>query len=150
MNDIVVRTTLKFIYAAYVGEVLLMIAIAVAQYTWLERAPWWTPLAVVLLILWTATRHMRRLTAKLTITVDKLRYETGMLSRSTRTIQLAKVQDVRVDQSVGQRIFGVGSLSIETAGESSRLTVHDIDRPQQIADEIMNRSEHALSAKQGL
>lgn len=146
----VVRPTLKFIYAAYVGEVLLGIAIAVAQYTWLEQAPWWTPLAVLILIAWTAMRHLRRLTVKLTITADKLRYETGMMSRSTRTIQLAKVQDVRVDQSLGQRILGVGSLSIETAGESSRLTVHDIDRPQQIADEIMNRSEHALPAKQGL
>ena len=53
-----------------------------------------------------------------------------MTSKTTRNIQISKIQDVRVDQSVSQRIFNVGDLSIETAGESSRLTVHNVDNPQ--------------------
>ncbi len=60
---------------------------------------------------------------KLTIAGDKLRYETGLASKSMRIIQLPKVQDVRVLQSFWQRIFGVGDISIETAGENSRLVV---------------------------
>ena len=63
----------------------------------------------------------------------------GVASRSTRNIQLSKIQDVRVDQGVGQRLFGVGNLAIETAGESSRLTLFNVDKPQELADEIMNR-----------
>ena len=42
-----------------------------------------------------------------------------------------------MDQSLGQRLFGVGDLSIETAGETSRLTVRSIDEPQEVADRIM-------------
>jgi membrane protein YdbS with pleckstrin-like domain len=38
-----------------------------------------------------------------------------------------------------QRLFGVGNIHIETAGESSRLTLFDVDKPQELADEIMNR-----------
>jgi len=45
-----------------------------------------------------------------------------------------------VHQRAGQRMFGVGDLSIETAGEASRLTIPEIDRPQQIADYINNLS----------
>ena len=33
-----------------------------------------------------------------------------------------------------QRIFRVGDISIETAGETSRLTIPDVDDPQTIAD----------------
>jgi hypothetical protein len=45
-----------------------------------------------------------------------------------------------VDQNVTQRMFGVGNLSLETSGETSRLTIEDVDSPQALADEIMNRS----------
>src|SRR5579863_4727892 len=70
----------------------------------------------------------------------KLRYETGMLSKATRTIQLSKVQDVTVRQTLAQRMGGVGDLSIETAGESSRLTFPNIDGPQAVADQIIDAS----------
>jgi uncharacterized membrane protein YdbT with pleckstrin-like domain len=76
----------------------------------------------------------------MTMIGDKLRYETGMLSKSTRTIQLSKVQDVTVRQSVGQRVAGVGDLTIETAGETSRLTFSNIDGPQEMADRIIDAS----------
>ena len=47
-----------------------------------------------------------------------------------------------------QRIFGVGNLSIETAGEASRLTIFDVDGPQALADEILNRAHNAGVAGQ--
>ena len=81
-------------------------------------------------------RHIQRQTVKLTIAGEKLRYETGLTSKSTRLIQLPKVQDVRVLQSMGQRMFGVGDISIETAGENSRLVVENLDNPQQLAEQI--------------
>ena len=45
-----------------------------------------------------------------------------------------------------QRMFGVGNLSIETAGEASRLTIVDVDNPQALADEILDHS----AARDGL
>lgn len=141
MPDLIVRPTLKFIYAGYVACALLIVAAFVLQQTEVQQGPWWSPLALVVIFVWPLSRHLRILTTKVTITADRLRYETGALSKSTRTIQLAKVQDVRVDQTFGQRIFGVGNIAIETAGESSRLVILNVDRPQEIADEIMRRSE---------
>jgi uncharacterized membrane protein YdbT with pleckstrin-like domain len=101
-----------------------------------------------LLLLWPLERHLRNRLTKMKILDDRLRYETGLLSRTTRTILISRVQDVTVHQRVGQRILGVGDLSIETAGEASRLTVSQIDRPQEIADHINERSQRGHSKDQ--
>ena len=106
---------------------------------WRTNRPWVAALPALLLIL-PIRRHMARQFTRATITGDKLRYEVGALSKTTRNISLPKVQDARVDQSVIQRMFGIGDIAIETAGEASRLTIRNIDQPQQVADEILAAS----------
>ena len=91
-----------------------------------------------LLLIWPLKRHARRQSIKVTIDGEKSRYESGWFSKSTRIIQLPKVQDVRVNQTMVQRIFGVGDVAIETAGEASRLTVPDLDQPQIVATQILD------------
>jgi uncharacterized membrane protein YdbT with pleckstrin-like domain len=143
MEELVIRPTTKFIKAAYVVVFLLIIAGAVAQYKIpeLQSLPQGVvPGVLALLLIWPISRHIARRFTKMTIIGDKLRYEVGMLSKSTRTIQLSKVQDVTVRQHLGQRMAGVGSLSIETAGESSRLTFPSIDSPQSMAEHIIDAS----------
>jgi uncharacterized membrane protein YdbT with pleckstrin-like domain len=143
MEELVIRPTTKFIKAGYAAVILLILAsfIAQDQLNLKEKLPSGAiPGVFALLLLWPASRHLRARFTKMTMVGDKLRYETGMLSKSTRTIQLSKVQDVTVRQTLRQRIGGVGDLSIETAGESSRLTFSNIDQPQAIADRIIDAS----------
>jgi uncharacterized membrane protein YdbT with pleckstrin-like domain len=90
-----------------------------------------------LIVLWTLVKHLRLRYTKLVVGGGKLRYETGMISRSVRTMELAKVQDVRVDQSFMDRLLGLGTISIETAGETSRLTMAGVAQPQDVADYIL-------------
>ena len=71
----------------------------------------------------------------------RLRYEVGITSKTTRNIQLYKVQDVRVDQRLVQRLWKVGDLSIETAGGASHEKIRNVDDPQALADNIMNRAQ---------
>src|SRR6185503_11948705 len=84
---------------------------------WNQIYGWWVMLPPVLVFIWPAARALRWRFTKATISGDRLRYETGFMSKSTRTIQLTKVQDVKVDQRMMQRIFNIGDISIETAGE---------------------------------
>jgi uncharacterized membrane protein YdbT with pleckstrin-like domain len=143
MADIVIRPSMKFIRAGYLFTLLLICAAVAIHYNYLAGQIPWLPVAAALLLLWPVKHHIQRQTVKLTISGDKLRYETGLASRSTRIIQLPKVQDVRVIQSLGQRIFGVGDISIETAGENSRLIVENLDGPQQLAEQITDASGQA-------
>jgi uncharacterized membrane protein YdbT with pleckstrin-like domain len=144
VGDLTIQPTAKFLKAGAVAALLVFLALEVVCYLYASS----TPLLMVappLLLLWPASRALRRKFTRTVITGDRLRYETGMTSKSTRNIQLSKVQDVRVDQRLMQRMWNVGDLSIETAGETSRLTIPNVDRPQGLADEIMNRSQRGAA-----
>ncbi|MGH9673685.1 MAG: PH domain-containing protein [Bryobacteraceae bacterium] len=132
---------MKFVKFSYCFWLLVAVALAAYNYWYLE-APQQGPLYLLaipaFMILWTLTRHIGRHFVVLSLDGGRLRYETGMLSKSTRTLEVGKVQDVRVDQSFAQRIVGVGTLTLETAGETGRLSMDDIDSPQRVAERILD------------
>jgi membrane protein YdbS with pleckstrin-like domain len=143
MQRMQVRQSLKGVKIAYV--LVLLLAAAIAAY-WLgasnpPEVPVWVPLlAPAVLLLLTAIRHLRRRTTCLDVEGDRLRYEAGLFSKTSRIMELAKVQDVRFDQTVGQRIINTGDLSVETAGETSRIVMPSIDRPREVAEHILQLS----------
>ena len=98
---------------------------------------WWLLILPGFLMIIVLTRHIRRRLIKLDIVGDRVRYESGFFSKMTRTEEVIKLQDVQVHQTLGQRIIGVGDLSFETAGGSSRIVMRSIDRPQLAADHIL-------------
>ena len=147
MEDIVIRPSMKFIKAGYVTVFIIILVAVAVHYKYIQpKYPdqWpWLPSAAALLLLWPIKRHLQRQTVKVLISGDKLHYQTGFVAKQTRIILLPKVQDVRVVQSMGQRMFGVGDISIETAGEYSRLMVENIDAPQRLAEKITDASDAA-------
>jgi uncharacterized membrane protein YdbT with pleckstrin-like domain len=154
MAEMIIRPTMKFIYLGYAVVVVIVVASAVAMMRvqwppWIP-SPWqpWIPWLPALLLLWPLERHVRNRFTKMTILDDRLRYERGILGRTTRTVLISRVQDVTVHQRIGQRIFGVGDLSIETAGKSSWEAIVDIDRPREIADHINEHSQSGNSKDQ--
>ena len=140
------RASTKLIQFGYYISLLVAVAMAVYLLAIGNRDNrMWAMLALpALLALFTLVRHLQRRLIRLTIADGRLRYEAGLLSKTTRTMELAKVQDVRVDQTLGQRLLNVGDLSLETAGETSRIVMRSIDRPQEAADHILtlSRSSH--------
>ena len=147
MGRTVIRPSFKFIQLGFIVVIVLVIAAAVVHYEYLrpKQQPPWLPILASLLILWPLSKALRRQFTKMAIEGEKLYYETGGLTNQTRIIQIPKIQDVRVHQSLGQRMFGVGDLSIETAGEASRLTIGNIDQPRALAEQILelaNREQH--------
>jgi membrane protein YdbS with pleckstrin-like domain len=143
-----IRPSVKFIMLGYALCVLAEIAAGVVVYGVEKPAnpeDYMLAISVVILILafFLAVRHIQRRVTKITILTDRLRYESGMFSKTTRTVELAKVQDVRVDQTLGQRIMNMGNISLETAGSSSRLVMNSIDSPQVAADHILELAHKA-------
>jgi membrane protein YdbS with pleckstrin-like domain len=141
--DLTIRPTAKFLKAGAILAGLVFLALEImCLVSWNEAAG--TSLIMVLpalILLWPAMKAFERQFTKAVIAGDRLRYETGITSKSTRTIQLSKVQDVRVDQGVLQRLFNIGDISIETAGETSRLSIPNVDDAQGLADDILNRAQ---------
>ncbi len=144
MSDLTIRPTTKFLKAGTLLAILVIIAIDVLYFEqWRDQAnfPTWFPYVPLVILLWPLSRWFRRQCIKAVVSGDRLRYEVGATSKTTRNIQLSKVQDIRVDQGLFDRMLNIGSISIETSGETSRLTIPKVDSPQQIADQLMNRSQ---------
>jgi putative membrane protein len=143
VTDITIRPTAKFLKAGALLAAILFIALEVLYLMYeKDKLPQWVMIGPPLIMLWPLSRWIRRQSTNVTIIGDRLRYESGMAAKTTRTIQLTKIQDVRVEQGMLQRVFGVGNISIETAGEASRLTIVHVDHPQPLADELLDRAQH--------
>lgn len=141
--DLTIRPTAKFLKLGALLAIIIVAGLEIAYYEYWRDQPAlkYLPMVCPLLLLWPLARWIRRRATRAIVSGDRLRYETGSASRSTRTIQLSKIQDVRVDQSFFHRIIGIGNVSIETSGETSRLTLVNVDQPQVVADELMNRAQ---------
>ena len=139
MPAMVLRPSTKFIRLGY--ALCLILAIAIAAYLKstgpADERYWWLLIVPGLLMVMVMTRHMKQRLIKLEVLSDRVRYESGFFSKTTRTEQVIKLQDVRVDQTLGQRMVGIGNLSFETAGGSSRIVMPSIDRPQLAADHLL-------------
>jgi uncharacterized membrane protein YdbT with pleckstrin-like domain len=134
-----IRPSIKIIKLGYILCLLLAVGIAVYLKQTGPTDPnfWWLLIIPGFLMLLLVMRHIKRRLTKLEIVNDRVRYESGFFSKMTRTEEVIKLQDVRVDQTLGQRMIGVGDLSFETAGGSSRIVMPSIDRPQAAADHIL-------------
>ena len=148
MAELTIRPTAKYLKAGMLLTTLVVIGLEIAYgVLWRGRETLnWVPVFCPVLLLWPATRWVRRLFTRAVVSGDRLRYEIGATSKSTRNIQLTKVQDIRVDQSFLQRLLDIGNISIETSGETSRLTIANVDRPQAVVEELMNRSQDGAAA----
>src|SRR5450759_5295550 len=143
MEDIVLRPSLKLIWTAYAAIAVLVVAsVVLYSMDMYGTAPLAVALLPALLLLWPLKRHIQSRFTRLTLSGDKLCYENGVMARSKRLIQITKVQDVRVDQTLTQRMLGIGNLSLETAGEPSRRVMKNVDSPDRVAEDIL-RIAHA-------
>ncbi len=144
-----IRQSIKGVRAGYLLCLLLELAVLVL---WLmDKLPIPALAAAVLpalLAVFVVIRHIQRRMTRITISSDRLHYETGLVSKSTRTVELAKVQDVRVNMTLAQRVFNIGNVSLETAGSSSKIIMESIDRPQEVANHILDMARQAGRAAQ--
>lgn len=133
------RPSLKFVKLSYVFCLLLAVAIGVYLLVDKENQQYtvWALLLPAFLAVFTVIRHIERRLIKLEVLGDRLRYESGFLAKTTRTVELVKVQEVTVHQTFGQRMVNLGDLQFETAGKDSGIILHSIDNPQAAADHIV-------------
>ena len=139
MSDMVVKPSSKPILPYYIFAGLIMIS---GAYLLIEVKPAYYGYVClglgVLIDLYAAMKHISLLATKLTIEGENVHVDTGFLTKASRSMPLRKLGDVHVEQTVMQRMLGLGNLSISAAGESTRHTIENIDSPQDVCDKILN------------
>ena len=87
---------------------------------------------VIFLVWW-----LRCKGTQLTITSDRTRLRKGILSKSITEVWHQDVRNVQLNQTFFQRLLGVGSLGISSAGQAGlEISVSGIPDPEQVKDLI--------------
>ncbi|HZU26180.1 MAG TPA: PH domain-containing protein [Bryobacteraceae bacterium] len=147
MPDRVVHPSMKAVWAGYFLAFVVLIAAVWAYFQFASDKPRWLPALALVVFLPPLRAHIRRRLVTLRLESDHLTYETGLFSKTRRTLDMAKIQDVTLRQTFGQRLLGVGDVMLETAGEAGGLAIRQIDNPRQIADTIIDGSRRAAAAR---
>ena len=78
-----------------------------------------------------------RLGAEYRLYADSLEIETGLVSRSIDNLQLFRVRDLGLHQSLFGRLLGVGDVNVTSTDQSTpHLTIRGVTAPRALYDAI--------------
>jgi uncharacterized membrane protein YdbT with pleckstrin-like domain len=77
----------------------------------------------------------------LTVTDHEIMYERGILSKDRTAVSLRHIRSVRVTQRFINRILGVGTVEISTAGDEPEFMIKDMPDPHEIREAIARAQE---------
>ena len=147
--DLTLQPTNKWIRVQF-WTIFLVLCVCVGLYVnkFQSRVTPWVLIVPALPFFFPVRGLVRRHFTRVTLAGGKLRYESGVFSKTTRTIPISKVQDVRAEQTFTQRLFGIGDVMVETAGEAGALGIANIDNPQRVVEAILDAEGPAAKQKQ--
>ncbi|MBC8020120.1 MAG: PH domain-containing protein [Methyloceanibacter sp.] len=94
-------------------------------------------IGILILIYW----YIQTRATALTVTDSDLMYERGILSKERTSVSINHVRSVNVVQSFVNRILGVGTIQISTAGDEPEFTIADMPDPHVIREAIAKAQE---------
>jgi uncharacterized membrane protein YdbT with pleckstrin-like domain len=124
---------------------LLPIVVGLASYGWFTlpsggtRQPLRAVILVVALVIlfwWSARPVFRWLTTRYVVTNRRVLMRNGVLSRSGRDVPLTRINDVSFSRSVIERMFGSGTLTIESAGDRGQVILTDVPHVENVQRDI--------------
>jgi uncharacterized membrane protein YdbT with pleckstrin-like domain len=87
-------------------------------------------------------------TSNFVVTTSRVIHREGFIAKRSMEIPLDKINDVRFEQGLFERIVGAGTLVIQSASETGRNEFSFIRHPEEVQREIYQASEadqhHAL------
>lgn len=92
---------------------------------------------ILILLYW----YIKTRATTLTVTDSDLMYERGILSKDRTSLSLRHIRSVNVMQSFVNRILGVGTIQISTAGDEPEFTIADMPDPHVIREAIAKAQE---------
>jgi len=145
------------VFRAYSGRLFLMFicllaALACIVFLWNQR-PWgWyaaSAFALVALILLLATLW-RCKSVRYELSTQRLTIISGLLSKHIDELELFRVKDVLVSQSIWQRMLNYGSITVLSTDDTTpRLIIANIRAPLQ-AKELLRDAYRAARSASGL
>jgi membrane protein YdbS with pleckstrin-like domain len=128
--------------AALLGAVVLGIVLVATETTGPGDALAYIVIALILgCLIWMAVRYARWATINFVVTSDRVIYRVGVLAKTGIEIPLERINTVFFNQTIFERMLGLGDLAVESGGETGKQTFSDIRRPSLVQNEIYRQME---------
>ena len=150
-DEVVVRhmhTHIKTLLPAIIVEVLLVGAAAVGSFYVPEDSRYWAlptiwiavlllsiPLILVPWIKWITTTY--------TVTTKRVITRKGIIKRTGHDLPLTRISDIQIEKDFDDRIFGCGSLALQTSADDP-LLLRDVPKVETVQVEISNLLFHDI------
>ena len=113
-----------------IGAFLAAIAPDGSAQKWLRLAI--LVVAVAVLVWFSLRPYLRWATKHYVVTTNRIVLREGVVARNGRDIPLNRINDVTFSHSVLERLFGSGTLVVESAGERGRVVLADVPTVEQV------------------
>jgi uncharacterized membrane protein YdbT with pleckstrin-like domain len=129
-----------------VATVLILVAEILVIANFPPSLPGWMLWAVILIgaALFAAfplRAFLNWATAHFVVTSDRVIHRSGWIAKQSMEIALERINDVRFNQTVLERVVGAGDLRIESGGEYGQNHFRDIRDPERVQKLIYEMSE---------
>jgi uncharacterized membrane protein YdbT with pleckstrin-like domain len=94
-------------------------------------------IGIILLLYW----YIKTRATALTVTDQELMYERGILSKDRTSVSLKHIRSVNIAQGFVNRVMGVGTVQVSTAGDLPEFTIADMPDPYVIQETITKAQE---------
>lgn len=89
-------------------------------------------IGIIILLVW----YLKCKSTRLELQGDNLVLEEGLLSKERTELKLSAIRSVKVYQSFFNRLFGVGRITIFSAGDDAEFEADGMPRPHELRDLI--------------
>jgi len=96
---------------------------------------------IVFLVLYPIRKLVWWLTSDFVVTSSRVIHREGFIAKRSMEIPLDKINDVRFEQGIFERMVGAGTLVIQSASESGRNEFKFIRHPEEVQRTIYHESE---------
>ena len=96
---------------------------------------------VVVLVVYPVRRLVWWLTSYFVVTSTRVVHREGFVAKRSMEIPLDKINDVRFEQGIIDRMVGAGTLIIQSASESGREEFEFVRQPEEVQKTIYHQSE---------
>jgi len=140
-----------FIVKSILLPIALGILVLIADFTFLASAGHHirtiVSLAVAALaLLWLIVVWIRWQSTAYTLTDQRIKIETGILSRSEKIIPIDRIQDCTTRVSLFGRMLGYGRVEIDAAGAQGAEVLQHLPNPGSFRDQVFVQSERRRGA----
>ena len=94
----------------------------------------------ILILLWW---FLQCKSTKLSVFDNEILFEKGLLSKERSEVNISSIRTIRVKQSFFNRIFGVGTVEIYTAGDNPEFVAHGLPEPNKVRELVKLQQQPA-------